>query len=118
MDWILTLSLGTFVLLIGFLLWNRISTKRHQKHGAAAEGIGGQSDPLAGNTPGIRSGDEIRKDLDTAAASEEAPTLHEKNSINVAVSALRSTLAAPVWSSTSSEIQSGYRRAARMPLIL
>ena len=80
MDYILILALGTFGLVIAFLLWNRASTKRHQKHGEAAEGIGGKADPLSGNTDEkIRSGEEIRADLDKAAAATEVPpTLHSK----------------------------------------
>ena len=80
MDWILVLALGTFVLLIGFLLWNRVSTKRHHEQGAAAEGVGGKADPLSGNSDGMRNPEELRRDLNTAAASEEPPTLHGKAS--------------------------------------
>ena len=77
MDWILTLSLGTFGLLIAFLLWNWISTKRHHESGGKAAGIGGPSDPLSGNAEGIRPPDEMRAALDDAATStEDKPSLH------------------------------------------
>ncbi len=78
MDWILVLAIGTFVLLILFLLWNRSSTKRHHEMGSAAEGVGGKGDPLSGNTDGMRDPVELRRDLNTAAASDERPTLHGK----------------------------------------
>ena len=70
MDWILALSLTTFAILIAFLLWNRISTKRRQELGRNATGIGGPSDPLAGNTPGIRPAAALRAGLDAASDKE------------------------------------------------
>jgi hypothetical protein len=68
MDWILALALATFVLLVAFLLWNRISTKRHHESGGTASGIGGPNDPLSGNSEGMRHPDELRASLDAAAA--------------------------------------------------
>jgi len=77
MDLILTLALATFVLLIGFLLWNRMSTKRHQETGGHPEGnalgIGGLADPLSGVAEGMRHPDEMRADMDAAAASDATP---------------------------------------------
>jgi hypothetical protein len=69
MDWILALALLTFVLVIAFLLWNRVSTKRHHELGNAASGLGGRTDPLSGNSEGMRHPDELRADLDAAAAA-------------------------------------------------
>ena len=71
MDWILTLALGTFGLLIAFLLWNWLSTKRNHESGGNATGIGGRSDPLSGNSEGMRPPDEMRAALNTAASSTE-----------------------------------------------
>ena len=68
MDWILILAIATFVLVVAFLLWNRISTKRHHESHGTAEGIGGRSDPLSGNSEGIRPAHELQASLDTAAA--------------------------------------------------
>ena len=41
------LALATFVLVIGFLLWNLISVRRNQKTGGKTSGLGGPNDPLA-----------------------------------------------------------------------
>lgn len=68
MDWILTLSLSTFTVLIAFLLWTRYSTKRNHESGGRASGIGGPKDPLSGNTEGMRNPDALRANLDEAAA--------------------------------------------------
>jgi hypothetical protein len=77
MDWILALALGTFGLIIAFLLWNWLSTKRHHESGGTASGIGGPSDPLSGNSEGMRDPGEMRAALDTAASSTETkPSLH------------------------------------------
>lgn len=72
MDWILVLAIATFVLLIGFLLWNRTSLKRHQDPGEA-KGIGGFSDPMSGTTEGMRDPDAMRADLDAASSSAPSP---------------------------------------------
>ncbi len=70
MDWIFILAIATFVLLIGFLMWNRSSTKRHVESGGGnTQGIGGLSDPLSGTTQGMRDPDELRAALDNAAAT-------------------------------------------------
>jgi hypothetical protein len=37
----------TFILLIGFLVWSKISTKEHQRTGGNTTGFGGPNDPLA-----------------------------------------------------------------------
>ena len=70
MDNILLLALVTFVLLVGFLLWNRMSVKRHQETGGNTSGIGGPNDPLSGVAEGMRHPDELRADLDAASKSE------------------------------------------------
>ncbi len=70
MDWILALALGTFALVIAFLLWNRQSTKRNQETGSAhASGVGGPKDPLSGDSEGMRNPDDLRASLDGAAAA-------------------------------------------------
>ena len=68
MDWILILAVATFILVVAFLYWNRVSTKRHHESGGGASGVGGRSDPLSGNSEGMRHPDELRADLDAAAA--------------------------------------------------
>ena len=70
MDNILTLALVTFVLLIGFLLWNRMSVKRHQQTGGNTTGIGGPNDPLSGVAEGMRHPDEMRADLHEASKAD------------------------------------------------
>ena len=67
MDWILVLALMTFVLVIAFLWWNRVSAKRHQETGGKAVGFGGPSDPLSGAGADIRHPDVMRASLDEAA---------------------------------------------------
>jgi hypothetical protein len=67
MDWILTLAIATFVLLLAFLWWNRASTKRHQQTGGKTAGIGGLNDPMSGTTKGMRNPDEMRAALDAAS---------------------------------------------------
>ena len=63
------LAFATFLCLIGFLVWNYISTKRRQ----ARTGVGGVADPLSGTTDRkIRSGDEMRASLDAANARHDA----------------------------------------------
>ena len=78
MDWILALALGTFVLLVAFLLWTRMSTKRHQETGGNTSGIGGPSDPLSGAGADVRHPDSMRASLDNAAAAstDQRPSLH------------------------------------------
>ena len=60
------LVFATFVLVIGFLVWNKISVDRN-KAGQNTDGIGGPSDPLSGKTEGIRPPDQLRASLDAAA---------------------------------------------------
>ncbi len=68
MDWILTLAIATFILVLGFLWWNQASTKRHREAGANATGVGGVNDPMSGTTPGMRDPEEMRAAMDAAAA--------------------------------------------------
>lgn len=79
MDWILALALGTFVLVIAFLLWNRASTKRHQETGGNTSGIGGPNDPLSGATENMRDADSMRASMDKAADADAKPVLHSKS---------------------------------------
>ncbi len=67
MDWILTLAMVTFVLVLAFLAWNRLSVKRHQEAGHAATGIGGVNDPMSGTTQGMRDPEEMRTAMDEAS---------------------------------------------------
>ena len=41
------LAFATFILVIGFLVWNLLSVRRNQKTGGNTSGIGGPNDPLA-----------------------------------------------------------------------
>ena len=66
MDWIALLAGATFVLVVAFLLWNRMSTKENQRTGGNTSGVGGRNDPMAGTTDGIRPPDELRAALDAA----------------------------------------------------
>ena len=54
---------------LAFLVWNRVSTRRHQETGGNTTGLGGPNDPLAGAAEGMRHPDEMRADLDAAAAT-------------------------------------------------
>jgi hypothetical protein len=69
MDWILMLALVTFLLVLAFLAWNKISLQRHTSTKGNAQGIGGLNDPLSGTTEGMRDPDDMRRDLDAAASS-------------------------------------------------
>jgi hypothetical protein len=60
------LAFATFVLIIGFLVWNILSVKRH-KFNRDVTGPGGSSDPLSGKSEGMRHPDELRASLDEAA---------------------------------------------------
>lgn len=81
MDWILTLALATFVIVVAFLLWNRQSTKRRSETGGNTSGLGGPNDPLSGAAEGMRHPDELRSSLDAASdpAAPQRPSLHEKH---------------------------------------
>ena len=59
------LAFVTFLLLVGFLVWNIISTKRH-RFGRDVTGPGGSSDPLSGKTAGMRDPDAMRAAWDSA----------------------------------------------------
>ena len=61
------LAIGTFVLVVGFLIWNRVSTGRHS-FGQNPAGLGGENDPLAGATDDMRQPDAMRASLDEAAS--------------------------------------------------
>jgi hypothetical protein len=39
----------TFLLVIGFLVWSKISTKRSLETGGHTSGLGGPNDPLSGH---------------------------------------------------------------------
>ncbi len=41
------LAFATFILVIGFAVWNYLSAKRSQETGGKTSGIGGPNDPLA-----------------------------------------------------------------------
>ncbi len=69
MDWVLTLSLATFACVLAFLIWNRQSTKAHQKTGGNTTGIGGPNDPLSGTSEGIRPAGAIQANMEAAANS-------------------------------------------------
>ena len=79
MDWIFALAIGTFAIVVAFLLWNRASTKRHQETGGNTTGLGGPNDPLSGATEGIRDADTMRGSLDAAAGADAKPILHGKS---------------------------------------
>ena len=65
------LAFGTFVLILAFLVWNRVSTGRH-RFGRNPQGAGGVNDPLAGATDDIRPPDQLRASLDRAAGEVPA----------------------------------------------
>jgi hypothetical protein len=60
------LAIATFVLILGFLAWNLISSRRNQDK-SSVSGVGGPSDPLSGNSEGIRKPDELCASLDADA---------------------------------------------------
>ena len=70
MDPILLLALVTFVLVLAFLVWNRMSVAKNKKSLTPA-GVGGPNDPLAGETEGLRNPREMRAEMN--AASGVAP---------------------------------------------
>ena len=65
------LAFATFGLLLIFLGWNFVSTRRSLRLGAKAEGIGSSSDPMVGN-PLERSAQEMRDSLDAASSKDHA----------------------------------------------
>ena len=44
---LLWLALATFLVIIGYLVWNLISVRRLQKHGPNVSGIGGPNNPMS-----------------------------------------------------------------------
>jgi hypothetical protein len=62
------LAFATFALVVGFLIWTRVSTHRHSFR-RDVSGIGGPKDPLAGATDEIRDPDELRASLDAATST-------------------------------------------------
>jgi hypothetical protein len=40
------LPVATFILLVGYLIWNYISTKRNLETGGKTSGLGGDKDPM------------------------------------------------------------------------
>jgi len=44
---IFTLALVTFLLVLGFLVWNWLSVKKNQETGGNTTGTGGPNDPLS-----------------------------------------------------------------------
>ncbi len=68
MDWILLLAIVTFVLFLAFLVWNNVSTTRHQK--GETTGVGGLNDPMSGTTKGMRNPEEMRGALDAASGNQ------------------------------------------------
>lgn len=68
----------TFILIIAFLVWNLISTKRH-RFGKNPTGIGGAHDPLAGATNDLRGPDEMRASLDRAADTPSIQQTYAKS---------------------------------------
>jgi hypothetical protein len=62
------LAIGTFIIVVGFLVWNRMSVKNHP-HGDRATGIGGVNDPLSGATDRpLRDPATMTASLDEAAS--------------------------------------------------
>jgi hypothetical protein len=41
------LAFATFLLVLGFLIWNRVSVHRNQVTGGKTSGLGGPNDPMA-----------------------------------------------------------------------
>ncbi|HYZ64171.1 MAG TPA: hypothetical protein VE650_17110 [Acetobacteraceae bacterium] len=62
------LAFAIFALVIGYLVWNRTSVRRNQATGGRTGGLGGPNDPLSGERPSIRSGEEMRQGMDRASA--------------------------------------------------
>jgi hypothetical protein len=58
------LAIATFVLIVAFLVWNVMSTKRHRFGRNNPAGIGGVSDPMAGASDNVRPAEEINASLD------------------------------------------------------
>jgi hypothetical protein len=67
------LAFATFVLIIGWLAWNKVAVKKQIEPGPTT-GIGGPNDPVAGATENLRHPDEMRQSLDEAGGRP----LHER----------------------------------------
>ena len=67
-DWIFMLAIATFVLVLAFVVWTKMSAAKHHRSGSG-DGIGSASDPLAGSTNRVRDPDTLRTSLDNAAAA-------------------------------------------------
>ena len=67
-DWIFMLAIATFVLVLGFVIWTKMSAAKHHRSGSG-EGLGSKNDPLAGSTNRVRDPDTLRASLDTAATA-------------------------------------------------
>lgn len=51
-----------------YLVWNKVSTTRHQK--GETTGVGGLNDPMSGTTKGMRNPEEMRGALDAASGNQ------------------------------------------------
>jgi hypothetical protein len=73
------LVVATFALVLGFLVWNKMSVKKHSFQ-ADKPGIGGSADPISGKGADVRSPDEMRASLDAAvgATSGAADAIHPR----------------------------------------
>jgi len=65
------LAIGTFVLVVAFLAYVKLSHTRHQQ--GKAHGIGGENDPISGTTNRVRDPDELRASLDAADGYKVGP---------------------------------------------
>ncbi len=65
------LVVATFALVLGFLVWNKMSVKKHSFQGDKP-GIGGSADPLSGKGADVRHPDEMRASLDAAVGADAA----------------------------------------------
>jgi hypothetical protein len=57
------LAFATFIVVIAFLIWSRMSATRHRP-GRRQTGVGGPADPISGANPEIRDPDVLRANLD------------------------------------------------------
>jgi len=78
MDWIFLLAIATFVLVLGFLWWNRKSMQIHQQSGGSASGLGGLNDPMSGTTEGMRDPEEMRASLNAMASASTAERIRDQ----------------------------------------
>jgi hypothetical protein len=74
------LAIGTFVLVVVFLGYVKLSNSRHRQ--GKTHGIGGENDPVSGTTNRVRDPDELRASLDSAVGYRVGPqTVDAKRSI-------------------------------------